>query len=130
MEKSVAYKHSPCERHLMSWQNEWHAISGHIQGFAASSKSFLQSGGSDTFSVARKLLLPHAKRIYDTIKKFKEEHETTLPSHACECLSVFIGDRAALFSETKPMTSGSEREDTQARLCILEYLQAELTYHL
>jgi hypothetical protein len=113
----------------MSWRNEWQAISGHIRGFAASAESFLRSGGSDTFSVARKQLLPHAKRIYDIIKKFKEDHEMILPSYACECLSVFIRERATLFLKTDPMVAGSEREDVQARLCILESIQAELTYH-
>jgi hypothetical protein len=114
----------------MSWRNEWQAISGHIRGFAASAQSFLKSGGSDTFSVARKQLLPHAKRIYGIIKKFKEDYEAVLPSHACECLSVLIRERAALFLKSEPMVAGSEREDVQARLCILESIQAELTYHL
>jgi hypothetical protein len=115
----------------MNWRNEWQAIAGHIRGFAASANSFLKSGGgSDTFSVARKQLLPHAKRIYDILKKFKEDYETILPSHACECLSVLIREREELFSKTEPMVAGSAREDVQARLCILESIQAELTYHL
>jgi hypothetical protein len=114
----------------MSWRNEWQAISGHIRGFAASAQSFLQSGGSDTFSVARKQLLPQAKRIYDIIKKFKEDYEAVLPSQACECLSVLIKEHAALFMKSEPIVAGSEREDVQARLCILVSIQAELTYHL
>ena len=114
----------------MSWRNEWQAISGNIRGFAASAQSFLKSGGSDTHSVARKQLLPHAKKIYDIIKRFKEDYEAVLPPHACECLSVLIRERAALFLKPEPEVAGSEREDVQARLCILESIQAELTYHL
>lgn len=114
----------------MSWQNEWQAIAGHIRGFSASASLFLMSGGSDTFSVARKQLLPHAKKVYDLIKKFKEDYETILPPYVSECIATLIRERDALFSKTSPMVTGSEREDVQARLCVLDSIQAELAYHL
>jgi hypothetical protein len=43
---------------------------------------------------------------------------------------MFTGNRPTFFSRTEPMVSGSEREDVQARLCILVSFQAELTYYL
>lgn len=77
-------------------------------------------------------IMPHAKEIYEAVKKLKERYELVLPPPANKCLDDFIKDDNfnKLLSTTELMTAGSQSIDVQARLTLLASLQSELTYHL
>ena len=119
----------------MSWRAEWKAISDQIQGLVDGGKFYLESlriRNEDPYSIARKRIMPHAKGIYEAVKKLKERYELVLPPSANKCLDDFIKDDNfnKLLSTTELITAGSQSIDVQARLTLLASLQSELTYHL
>ncbi len=114
----------------MIWRTEWKAISDQIQGILDAGKfyiSCLAIKSEDTYSVANRELIPQAEQVFETIKKFRGDHQATLPLTAASCLNRFIDRAERLYF--KP-NSYEGLTKVQGYMTALTSFRSEFTYQI
>jgi len=114
----------------MSWRTDWKAISDQTEGLLDAARFYVESLGprsTDVYSVARKQLIPHSKRIFDTIAKYEETYARSLPPVAVECLNAFTREFGKFFSGIHPQ---DDLASIQVIITSLTSFRSEFNYRL
>jgi hypothetical protein len=113
----------------MTLRSEWTALAARIDGFLASTATYLQTlvpAKDDPYGGADDVLLPESARIYAELKQFAERHSSTLPPPACDGLHRF-------FEEHKDHFKPGWRAGWQGLKVIapaLGSVRSEVSFHL
>ena len=103
----------------MSWQNEWKALSGRVQGLLEAGRFAIAAANVNSRLVSKFAKYPyyHAVDVFEEIKAFASKNGTELPELARQELAKFIRKRQATFD--------NKSEDTFNRICILLTILAD-----
>ncbi len=85
----------------MSWRTEWKALSDRIQGLLEAGRFFVQiwvGQSGDSYGAIKKELLPHARSIFETILRFRDNYQSSLPASAVLTLNRFIDNHQSYYS--------------------------------
>jgi hypothetical protein len=117
----------------MSWLTEWKAISAQIQGLLEASRFYIDSARSvsegatrvtDYYKVGKRELLPHIDGICETLTKFRDAHEQSIPIEAAKSLD-------AMFNRMQEFSSVDEAfRRVHVMVTLLVSFRAEFEYHL
>src|SRR5262245_16965459 len=86
----------------MSWLTEWKAISAQIQGLLEASRFYVDSlrdlfqienAVDDFHLVGNRELLPHIKKIFSAVEKFRDAHRESIPTDAAQSLESMLKRR-------------------------------------
>ena len=69
----------------MNWYQEWQALSARIHGLLDAGAFFynaLQHSSSDNLSVRKNILLANAEKIFESLKNYLKEYQSTFPKEA------------------------------------------------
>jgi len=86
----------------LSWRIEWKAISDRIEGLLEAGRLFAQlwiGHGSDHKGIIKQDLAPHARSIFQDIKKFKDNYESSLPPTALASIERFLSHENNFMAE-------------------------------
>jgi hypothetical protein len=113
----------------LSWRTEWKAISDRIEGLLEAGSLFVQlwiARASDPQRTVNIELIPHARSIFQDIKKFKENYESSLPPTALASIERFLSHENNFMAE--PIRSGAD--GLKFVLPCLASFRSEFTFQL
>jgi hypothetical protein len=114
----------------MSWLIEWKAISAQIQGLLEASRFYIESlrdASKDLYTVGNRELLPHIKKICDTLRKFRDAHKESIPTDAAESLDAVLNKIHKSFPNLKDADAFNH---VHVMVTLLVSFRAEFEYHL
>jgi hypothetical protein len=114
----------------MSWLIEWKAISAQIQGLLEASRFYIESlraASKDLYMVGNRELLPHIKKICDTLGKFRDAHKESIPTDAAESLDAVLNKIHKSFPNLKDADAFNH---VHVMVTLLVSFRAEFEYHL
>jgi hypothetical protein len=77
----------------MKWRTEWKALSDHISGLLEAGAFYMGTRAirsDDAHRVAEKQLIPQAKSVFDSLKRFRENHHSQIPQSALASIDSFF----------------------------------------
>lgn len=118
---------------LYSWEDEWKAIAGRIEGLSMAGEMYFKSKDTheqDPSDTMRKVFFPQTFDIFVLIKKKYSEYLDQLPKLACECIERFIHIQNQNFTfHVTSLTLSAQVQLAISRLTALISFKAELEYH-
>lgn len=117
----------------MNWLTDWQTISVRIKSCLNGASFFYSSRDGtltkdDNCSVNKKVLLPSAKIIFETLKEFSKKYEHELPETAQKCLKSFLNqpeiNEQSFFNPSREF----EHAHVQFALTSLATFQSEFSY--
>lgn len=113
----------------MSWRIEWPALSDQILGLLEAGKFYLNTKAiraDDSYRVAEKQLIPHAKEIFRDLTEFNSRYKSVLPFRASSNLQEFLNRFGQHFSDSKI----EAQSGIQVQLTALTSFRSQFEYHL
>jgi hypothetical protein len=120
----------------MSWLTEWKAISAQIQGLLEASRFYVDSlrdpshhadRARDFYRVGDRELLPHIKKICDTLEKFRDTHKAFIPIEAARSLDAVLNK---IKNEFPNLKGADAFIHVHVMVTLLVSFRAEFEYHL
>jgi hypothetical protein len=120
----------------MSWLIEWKAISAQIEGLLEASRFYIDSlrdasrainKVGDFYKVGDRELLPHIKKICDTLGKFRDAHKESIPTGAAESLDAMLNKIQESFPNLR---DADAFKHVHVMVTLLVSFRAEFEYHL
>jgi hypothetical protein len=114
----------------MNWLTEWKAISAQIQGLLEASRFYIESlraASRDLYMVGNRELLPHIKKICDTLEKFRDAHKESIPTDAAKSLTAVIKKIQTSFPNLRDADAFNH---VHVMVTLLVSFRAEFEYHL
>lgn len=113
----------------MTWQTEWNAIAGRIDGLVQAAELYIRAFSArseDPYGVAKKQIGPQTQAIFESIQEFRGDYGEQLPTNAVNCIDVFASQFGSLLSD--PKTKGFHA--VVAPVTAVASLKSELEYYL